>query len=287
MVAPLIVAAGIGAAGSILGSALSGRASSRAASQAARTEKQIAAADRTQQWKMYQQGRRDNEQFYQRGRKDLFGGFNTAQRVIDPYDNHGPGAANKLADLAGVTGNGSAVRALAADPGYQFRLNQGISAADRGAAARGMLQSGAQAKALNDYGQGMASNELTNAYNRVNGVLGMAQQASTNRANLYSSQGTALGNLSQGQASGMQALTQNTGNQISNTYQGSAARQGQAILAGGQGRASAYQGAVSGINSGINNAMFAYGMQQGWFGNNGTGGGTNVAAPEYVRGGAL
>lgn len=53
------------------------------------------------------------------------------------------------------------------DPGYQFRLAQGVKAMDRSASARGGLFGGAQQKALTEYGQGMGSQEFGNAYSRA------------------------------------------------------------------------------------------------------------------------
>lgn len=52
------------------------------------------------------------------------------------------------------------------DPGYAFRLSEGMKALDRSAAARGGLQSGAALKAAARYGQDMASQEYQNAFNR-------------------------------------------------------------------------------------------------------------------------
>lgn len=54
------------------------------------------------------------------------------------------------------------------DPGYQFRMSEGMKALDRSAAAKGGLNSGAQMKAISRYGQDMASQEYQNAYNRFN-----------------------------------------------------------------------------------------------------------------------
>lgn len=62
------------------------------------------------------------------------------------------------------------------DPGYQFRMDEGIKGVDRSAAARGGLFSGQAAKELDRYSQGFASNEFNNAYNRD----------TTNKSNLYS-----------------------------------------------------------------------------------------------------
>lgn len=55
------------------------------------------------------------------------------------------------------------------DPGFQFRLQQGQNAIETSAAARGGLNSGRTLKALTQYGQNLASDEYSNAYNRVYG----------------------------------------------------------------------------------------------------------------------
>lgn len=53
------------------------------------------------------------------------------------------------------------------DPGYQFRLQQGVGALDASAAARGGLGSGAQQRALARYGQDLGSQEYGAAYGRA------------------------------------------------------------------------------------------------------------------------
>ncbi len=62
------------------------------------------------------------------------------------------------------------------DPGYQFRMDEGLKGVDHSAAARGGLFSGQAAKELDRYSQGFASNEFNNAYNRD----------TTNKNNLFS-----------------------------------------------------------------------------------------------------
>lgn len=52
------------------------------------------------------------------------------------------------------------------DPGYAFRLSQGQKALDTGAGRKGQLFSGAQQKALMEYGQNLGSQEYGNAYQR-------------------------------------------------------------------------------------------------------------------------
>lgn len=55
-----------------------------------------------------------------------------------------------------------------ADPGYGFRLSEGLKAIQNSAAARGGLLSGAALKGISRYGQDMASQEYGNAYARYN-----------------------------------------------------------------------------------------------------------------------
>lgn len=58
-----------------------------------------------------------------------------------------------------------------ADPGYQFRLDEGNRAISASAAARGGVLSGGTLKALDKYSQGEASQEYGNAYDRYNNDL--------------------------------------------------------------------------------------------------------------------
>jgi hypothetical protein len=55
-----------------------------------------------------------------------------------------------------------------ADPGYQFRLEQGNKAINNAQAARGSFFSGRALKEAVDYNSGAASDEFTGAYNRYN-----------------------------------------------------------------------------------------------------------------------
>lgn len=57
-----------------------------------------------------------------------------------------------------------------ADPGYQYRLNQGVRAADASAAARGTLRGGAQQAALTRLGQDYGSQEYGNVWDRALGA---------------------------------------------------------------------------------------------------------------------
>ena len=52
------------------------------------------------------------------------------------------------------------------DPGYGFRLKEGLRALESSAAARGGLLSGNQMRGVTRFGQGIAADEYTNAFNR-------------------------------------------------------------------------------------------------------------------------
>jgi hypothetical protein len=103
------------------------------------------------------------------------------------------------------------------DPGYAFRMSEGMKALDRQAAARGGLISGGALKAAQRYGQDLGSQEYQNAFNRyqvnraaqLNPLQSMAGQGQTSAAQLgqagqnYAGQaGAAYGAAGQAQASG-------------------------------------------------------------------------------------
>ncbi len=128
--------------------------------------------------------------------------------------------------------------AFTASPGYQFNYDEGLRAIDRGAAARGLLHSGAGVKAEQRFGSGLASNEYNNWWNQGLGLAGLGQNAATTVAQ----------------------AGQNSANNISNAYQ----QQGNA-------RASSYGSLANSANSGISNVLFAYlnGGKGGGFGGGG------------------
>jgi hypothetical protein len=108
------------------------------------------------------------------------------------------------------------------DPGYAFRMSEGLKALDRQAAARGGLISGGALKASQRYGQDLASQEYMNAFNRYQ----------TNRANqlqpLESLMGRSqtaaqlLGTAGQNYASGAGQALQNVGMAKGSAYVGGA-----------------------------------------------------------------
>lgn len=59
---------------------------------------------------------------------------------------------------------------VTADPGFRFRLDEGLQALQNAAAAKGLLRSGGTLKDFIRYGQGFASNEYQNVFNRNQSV---------------------------------------------------------------------------------------------------------------------
>ena len=55
---------------------------------------------------------------------------------------------------------------LTDDPGYQFRLKQGMGALEASAAAKGVLNTGGTLQGVQQFGQDLASQEYGNAWNR-------------------------------------------------------------------------------------------------------------------------
>ena len=92
-----------------------------------------------------------------------------ANAVLDPYMTSGTAATNKLNNLtqAGFSFNPTD---LENDPGYQFRLAQGMKAIGNSTAARGLGGSGLALKGAADYSQQLAGTEYQNAYQRALGT---------------------------------------------------------------------------------------------------------------------
>ena len=119
------------------------------------------------------------------------------------------------------------------DPGYNFRLSEGLKALQKSAAARGGFLSGKTLKDITGYGQELASQEYQNAFNRYQ----TAREATLNPyANL-----AGMGRDVTGAMSGM-----------AGDY---GARQAELITGAGNARASGYIGATNALTSGFSNAL--------------------------------
>jgi hypothetical protein len=90
--------------------------------------------------------------------------FDVTNEQQRPWREAGGRALTRLESLAEYKPFDMAT--FAQDPSYQFRLDQGNKSLERSAAARGGLISGNTGGALMNYGQGLASQEYNNAFNR-------------------------------------------------------------------------------------------------------------------------
>ena len=82
-----------------------------------------------------------------------------------------------------------------ADPGYQFRVDEGIRAAEAGSGARGSRLSGGALKDLLKYGQNMGSQEYQNIYNRLAVLAGYGSVGIGTGANVATQYGTMGANI--------------------------------------------------------------------------------------------
>jgi len=186
----------------------------------------------------------------------------TGQNMLLAQLQGGPYASAKFGGVAGYD-PASAMRNFGAgdfqtDPGYAFRLSEGMKALDRTAASRGGLLSGATLKGAQQYGQGLASQEYQNAFNRFQtertntlaplqslaGVGQSATQQAQQAAQNYATGGAGtLGTLGAGQTGALGAY-------------GAAA--GSNIIGAGNARASGYVGGANTISSGLGQGLNFY-----------------------------
>jgi hypothetical protein len=231
----------------VVGSVIQGSMSSSAAGKAA--DAQVAASDTASAAQL--QSTRESIAAQEKA-------FNRQLELQEPFRQAGLKGQNRLMDLLGVSDNTKAqgygsmstpfnAQSMYNDPGYAFRLNEGIKALDRSAAARGGLLSGAQLKAVNRYGQEYAANEYGNAFNRqqlerasiLNPLQSLSGQAQTS-ANTMSQ---AAGNLGAGESAALLA----GGNAVANN-----------AIGAGNARASGYVGSANAWGNTVGNITNAY-----------------------------
>ena len=175
----------------IAATVVSGYMSHRASGRAARQAEQGQRAGLRQYQQMYGQARTD----------------------LQPYRQAGQRALTALERMAGLQGDFD----FTADPGYQFRLDQGQQAVERGAAARGGLLSGGHTRELTEFAQGMASQEYQNAFQRLAGIAGMGQQAAAGSADASMQAGQGMAGLHAGIGQTQAAGTLGQANAIGQT----------------------------------------------------------------------
>jgi len=209
-------------AGAVVGSAvIGGVMSSNAATDAADT--QAAAANRAAdlEYKMFQENQATQKPFLEAGLK----GQNRLLDLLALSGNTGAQGYGSMAKNFGMSD-------FEQDPGYAFRMSEGLKALDRTAASRGGMLSGAALKGATRYGQDMASQEYQNAYNRYN----------TNRANILNPLQSLAG---QGQT---------TANTLGTAGQNYATNAGNAYMGASNAAASGYVGSANAWNQALGGA---------------------------------
>jgi len=245
----------VGAVGSIAGGISGANASKRAGKNAKKQAKLAAAAALAES----QKAQALNTQQYSQN-KDIQYAINQENKAyMEPYRQAGITGQNRLLTLLGLNGgDGNAadygryakdfqMSDFQQDPGYAFRMSEGLKAMNAAAAARGGLMSGGALKAGQQYGQDMGSQEYQNAYQRYQ----------TNRANQLSPLG-ALASSGQNAAQNTSATNALYGGQMGDASRAYANTQNEISL-GGQQRASGYltggQQAQAAGNMGAQNSM--------------------------------
>lgn len=200
----------MGFVGKALGSITGSNQQAKAATQAANTQ---AAATR--------EATKVQKDMYDQTRADLM-----------PYADAGRDSLAQLIGQMGPDGYFNQTYSgqdLYNDPSYQFRLQQGQDAIQSGAAAQGGLLSGATLKALQGYGQDMASQEYQNAYNRFNAdqtnrynrlsnLVGLGQNAAAQQGNAGMQTAQAVANNTMAGANAQAAGQIAAGNRAANTF---------------------------------------------------------------------
>jgi hypothetical protein len=239
---------------SLMGMQMGAGATIRAAEIGAGAVKSSAKIAAETQWKMYAQSRQDQLPWLEAGGRAL--------GKLESMMKKGPGS-------------------FRADPGYQFRLDQGNKQLTANAAATGNLASGRTLKALTEYGQDYASNEYDRFINRFyqsltpyQSLAGLGQTTATNMggqsiatgnaiaagergagnalASIYSQQGSNLASLYQNSGNAMAQNYMNQGNALAQGYM----NQGQIAASGQINATNAWTGA---INSGMMSLAQYYG----------------------------
>jgi hypothetical protein len=128
------------------------------------------------------------------------------------------------------------------DPGYAFRMSEGLKALDRQAAARGGLISGSALKGAQRFGQALGSQEYGSAFDRYQ----------INRANQLNPLMSITG-YGQTSTNTLGGYGSNLASNAANTMAAGSAAQANALGAAGQARASGYVGQANALNAALGN----------------------------------
>jgi hypothetical protein len=198
--------------------------------------------------------------------------FNRTEELQKPFYTAGVGALNQLVPLASnYTPFG--MKQFEADPGYSFRMDEGMKALERSAAARGGLLSGSAMKGIQRFSQGLASDEYTNAFNRyqtersarlnpLQSLAGMGQTSAGQIGQAGQAMTAGMGQTGQSMASNLGNLYTSNASNLGNIYTSGASNNANALMSGANARASGYVGQANALTSALNTGLNFYQNQQ-------------------------
>ena len=121
--------------------------------------------------------------------------FDLTRQDQQPWLQAGQGALTQMQAL-----NSGDFSSFKESPDYQFAFDQGLQGLDRSAAARGSLYSGGHSADLMKFGQGLASQNYGNFYNRLAALSGTGQTTASGLGSLGANMATNIGNIWQNNA---------------------------------------------------------------------------------------
>jgi len=106
-------------------------------------------------------------------------GFNFLQDnpLIQQSQDTGSSALRSLSDALGLGSGQTPGESFLNSPGFQFELDQGRKLIENSQAGSGLLRSGSTLKALQRFGQGLASTRFNSFLDRLQGLSGAGQTA--------------------------------------------------------------------------------------------------------------
>lgn len=217
------------------------------------------------------------------GQTQAIGALNKGIEGYQPYQTAGVGATNQLAALfapGGAYMQQPTMAQLQMDPSYAFREQQGMKALQQQLAAGGLGGSGTALKAAQRFGQGLASEEYGNAYNRFMKNRLMATQALQNLSGGGLTAAGGIGGLTSNQAN----VYRGTSQDLAQNYQGLGQGIGQGYANIGANNASAYMGPTNLMASALGQGAQLAAMYAG--GGFGGGAGMNLASRAMGGGGS-
>ncbi len=187
--------------------------------------------------------------------------FDRTEQLQKPFYTAGVGALNQLVPLASnYTPFG--MKQFEADPGYSFRMDEGMKALERSAAARGGLLSGSAMKGIQRFGQGLASDEYTNAFNRYQTERNAQLNPLQSLAGMGQTTSQQIGQAGQTMASNIGQANQAMGTNLGNIYTSTANNLANNTMSAANARASGYVGQANALTSALNTGLNFYQGQQ-------------------------